>query len=295
MMRYFLYSTLMLIVFSSFTLQAQDEFQGKAIYQTKTKMEIDFSQSGIPADRIKMIEERMKSRLEQTYELSFNKTASIYRQEEQLENAGGRGGMRMMMIGGAGSGDYYKNIQTKKSATESEFSGKNFLIRGDLNSYEWKMEQETKMIGQNLCFKATTVVDMPVRDMQVQFGRRGPGNTNEDKGEDEEQEEQSGPRMEPTVVTAWYTMDIPVGHGPDDFWGLPGLILEVSYQNTNILCTKIVMNPKEKKEIKEPTKGKEVTREEYDAIVREKREEMRARMQNERQKGGQGHGIMIRG
>lgn len=295
MMRYFLYSTLMLIVFSSFTLQAQDEFQGKAIYQTKTKMEIDFSQSGIPADRIKMIEERMKSRLEQTYELSFNKSASIYRQEEQLENAGGRGGMRMMMIGGAGSGDYYKNIQTKKSATESEFSGKNFLIRGDLNSYEWKMEQETKMIGQNLCFKATTVVDMPVRDMQVQFGRRGPGNTNEDKGEDEEQEEQSGPRMEPTVVTAWYTMDIPVGHGPDDFWGLPGLILEVSYQNTNILCTKIVMNPKEKKEIKEPTKGKEVTREEYDAIVREKREEMRARMQNERQKGGQGHGIMIRG
>ena len=101
--------------------------------------------------------------------------------------------------------------------------------------------------------------------------------------------------MEPTIVTAWYTMEIPVGHGPDDFWGLPGLILEVSYQNTRILCTKIVMNPKEKKEIKEPNKGKVVTQEEYDKIVREKMEEMRERMQNERQKGGGNHRIMIRG
>lgn len=297
MMRYFLNSILFVFLFGAISVQAQDEFQGKAIYQTKTKLEIDFSQSGIPADRIKMIEERMKDRLEQTYELSFNKTASIYKQEEQLDNAGGRGGMRMMMFGGAGNGDYYKNIQTKKSATESEFSGKNFLIKGDLNNYEWKMEQETKMIGQNMCFKATTVVDMPVRDTEVQFGRRGPRNNDEEKEEDndEEEEEEQGPRMEPTIVTAWYTMDIPVGHGPDDFWGLPGLILEVNYQNTNILCTKIVMNPKDKKEIKEPTKGKEVTQEEYDAIVREKMEEMRERMQNERQKGGRGNRIMIRG
>ena len=291
MTRYFLNSILLVFFLGAISVNAQDDFQGKAIYQTKTKLEIDFSQSGIPADRIKMIEERMKDRLEQTYELTFNKSASIYKQEEELENSGGRGGMRMMMFGAAGNGDYYKNIQTKKSATESEFSGKNFLIKGDLDNYEWKMEQETKMIGQNLCFKATTVVDMPVRDTEVQFGRRGQNNSEEE----EEDEEDEGPRMEPTIVTAWYTMEIPVGHGPNDFWGLPGLILEVNYQNTNILCTKIVMNPKEKKEIKEPTKGKEVTQEEYDAIVREKMEEMRERMQNERQKGGQGHRIMIRG
>ena len=289
-MRYFLNSMLMLFFIGSFTLKAQDEFQGKAIYQSKTKLELDLSASGIPADRQKMIEERMKSRLERTYELSFNKTASIYKEEEQLESTGGRGGMRMMMIGGAGSGDYYKNIQTKTSATENEFSGKNFLIKDNLTNYEWKMEQETKMIGQNLCFKATTIVEMPSQDMQVQFGRRGQNRNNQ---EDENRPE--GPIMEPTIVTAWYTMEIPVGHGPDDFWGLPGLILEVSYQNTSILCTKIVMNPKEKKEIKEPNKGKVVTQEEYDKIVREKMEEMRERMQNERQKGDGNHRIMIRG
>ena len=290
-MRYFLNSIWMLFVVGSFTLQAQDEFQGKAMYQSKTKLALDLSSSGIPADRIKMIEERMKSRMERTYELNFNKTASIYKEEAQLENTGGRGGMRMMIFGGAGSGDYYKNIQTKKSATENEFSGKNFLIKDDLTTYDWKMEQETKMIGQNLCFKATTVIDLPSQNMQMQFGRRGQNRDNKEEEENRPEE----PVMEPTIVTAWYTMDIPVGHGPDDFWGLPGLILEVSYQNTSILCTKIVMNPKEKKDIKEPTKGKEVTQEAYDAIVREKMEEMRERMQNERQKGGSGHRIMIRG
>jgi GLPGLI family protein len=30
------------------------------------------------------------------------------------------------------------------------------------------------------------------------------------------------------VVTAWHTPDIPLPHGPGDYWGLPDLILEVN-------------------------------------------------------------------
>ena len=41
--------------------------------------------SGIPADRIKMIEERMKNQLEKTFILTFNKSASIYKEEDKLE------------------------------------------------------------------------------------------------------------------------------------------------------------------------------------------------------------------
>ena len=65
-----------LILLVSSVAFAQD-FQGKAIYQTKTTLDMDFAASGIPADRIEMIKERMKSQLEKTYTLSFNKTASI--------------------------------------------------------------------------------------------------------------------------------------------------------------------------------------------------------------------------
>jgi GLPGLI family protein len=227
--------------------------------------------------------------LEKTFVLTFDKTASIYKEEEKLDQADGpgRGGFRMMMAGGRASGNYYKNTQTKTLSKENEFSGKNFLIKGELTQYEWKMEQETKMIGDHLCFKATTVIERPVRQEGFRFGRRN----NE---EEEPKEENEGTTVELVVVTAWYAMDIPVSHGPGDFWGLPGLILMVDAGNTKVLCTKIVMNPKEKSKIEEPKKGKVVTQEEYDKIIADKMKEMRERFRNERQKGGSGRGHTIR-
>lgn len=283
-------STLFLLFFT-ISSNAQD-FQGKATYLSKTTLDIDFSASGMPADRIKMIKERMKNSLERTYEFTFNKTASIYKQEAQLEQAGGpegpgggRGGMRMMMFGGGASGDYYKNIQTKTSTKENEFSGKKFLVKGDLIAYEWEMEQETKMIGNYLCFKAKTTIERQARP-DIQIGRR----SSEEREEQEKKMKELENVMEVISVTAWYTMDIPVSNGPGDYWGLPGLILEVDAGDTKILCTKVVLNPKEKTEISEPKKGKVTTQEEYDQIVEEKTEEMRERFQNERQKsGGRGH------
>jgi len=280
----------MLLITASIGAQ---EFQGKATYQTKTTLDLDFANSGIPADRIKMIKERMKSRLEKTYVLTFNKTASIYKEEAQLDQAAsGRGGMRFMMMGGGASGEHYKNTQTKTAAKENEFSGKNFLVKDSLTMYEWKMEQETKMIGEYLCFKATSVVERPMR-REFQFGRRN--NSEEDRKEREKKEKEQENMKELITVIAWYTLDIPVNNGPGDYWGLPGLILELKDDNTQILCTKIVMNPKEKTELKEPTKGKVVTQQEYDAIIEEKTKEMRERMQNERQKSGGGGHIRIRG
>lgn len=284
-------STLFLFFFA-FTLSAQD-FQGKATYLSKTTLDIDFSASGMPADRVKMIKERMKNNLERTYQFTFNKTASIYKQEEQLEQAGGPGGPgggrggrgMMMMLGGGASGDYYKNIQTKTSTKENEFSGKKFLVKDDLVTYEWEMEQETKMIGNYLCFKATTEIERQARP-EIQIGRRSP----EEREEQEKKMKELENIMEVIAVTAWYTMDIPVSNGPGDYWGLPGLILEVDAGDTKILCTKVVLNPKEKTDISEPKKGKITTQKEYDQIVEEKTQEMRERFQNERQKsGGRGH------
>jgi GLPGLI family protein len=243
-----------------------------------------------------MIKERMKNNLEKTYEFTFDKTASIYKQEEKIDqspNGGGGGGMRMMMFGGGASGKYYKNIQSKVTAQENEFSGKFFLVKDSLITYDWKMVQETKMIGNYLCFKATTVVERPVK-REFQFGR-GPQNDSDRKEADKKEEEQKNMK-EIITVTAWYTLDIPVSNGPGDYWGLPGLILEISDDNTQILCTKIVINPKDKVEISEPSKGKVVSQKAYDEMVVEKTKEMRERMQNERQKsdGGGGSGRMRR-
>lgn len=78
-----------------------------------------------------------------------------------------------------------------------------------------------------------------------------------------------------TEVEAWYTLQIPVKHGPAEYWGLPGLILEVSAGNTTMLCSQIVINPREKLTIEAPDKGTEIAKEEYRATVQGKMLEMR--------------------
>ena len=84
-------------------------------------------------------------------------------------------------------------------------------------------------------------------------------------------------------IVAWYTPQIPVSHGPGEFGGLPGLILELTTDQTVLLCSKIVMNPEKKDEILMPTKGEKVTRNKYDEIIKFKMEEMRS------MRGGRGN------
>ena len=79
---------------------------------------------------------------------------------------------------------------------------------------------------------------------------------------------------EDKTITAWYAPEIPVSQGPENYWGLPGLILEVADGKTVLLCSKIVLNPKEKKEIKAPNKGEKVTQAEYADIMMKKMQEM---------------------
>jgi len=56
---------------------------------------------------------------------------------------------------------------------------------------------------------------------------------------------------------------IPVNFGPKEYFGLPGLILEVSYDQFFIKATSITLNPKEEIKIEKPNKGKRMTEKEY--------------------------------
>jgi hypothetical protein len=60
----------------------------------------------------------------------------------------------------------------------------------------------------------------------------------------------------------------------------------LSFNRTTLLCSKIVINPKEADKIEAPAKGKEVSREEYTKIVKEKTEEMRENFRGGRGGGG---------
>ena len=62
----------------------------------------------------KRIEENMKKMFEKTFVLNFEKTASIYKEEEKLEAPGQQGGGgRMMSSMMGGGGTQYKNVKEK--------------------------------------------------------------------------------------------------------------------------------------------------------------------------------------
>lgn len=271
-------------------IQAQ-EFQGMAVYQSKTSME-DFKarMSGnkdITPEMQKTMEERMKSMFEKTFILNFDKSASIYKEEEKLDAPGqNNGGMRMMASMTGGGGTYYKNIKEKTYTVDKEFMGKEFLVKDSLIHLKWKMEGETCVIGGFNCFKATAVRPVSKTDFQNLRPKKEEATTDKPADAAKKTNFMDGMEMpKEVVVTAWYTPEVPVNQGPDNYWGLPGLILEVNDGKTVILCSKIILNPKEKAVIKASTKGKVVTQAEYDETVIKKMEEFR---EMNRARGGNG-------
>lgn len=271
--------TFAIFLFGILSVSAQKEFQGLAVYESKTstsdmtkRME---GNKDITPDLQKMIAERMKGMFEKTFILNFDRSASIYKEEEKLDAPGQGNGMRMMSSMMGGGGTYYKDVKEKTYSVDKEFMGKEFLIKDALPQLEWKMESETKQVGGYTCYKATAMKPVEGSDFRNMRAK-------DDKKDDKKEvkKEQSTNFMEDfempkeVLITAWYTPEIPVNQGPEGYWGLPGLILEVNDGKTIILCSKVVMNTKEKAEIKAPKVGKVVTQKEYDEIVTAKMKEM---------------------
>lgn len=264
-----------LLALVTVTTFAQKSFQGKATYMSKTTMDMSRFGENISEARKKQMMDRMKNFLEKTYTLTFNKTASSFKEDVKLD-APGTSGPSWGRSNGQGS--IYKNTKDKKMIEDLEQFSKRFLIVEEMDQPQWQMGVETKKIGQYTCYKATMVIEDKSVDFGSIFGRRG----NDQKKDSTETKEDK--RM--LNVTAWYTPQIPVSTGPDKYYGLPGLILELNAGRTTMLCTEIVISGEETLEIDEPNKGKEVTRDEYNKIIKEKTEELKERFQNRRGGGG---------
>lgn len=244
-------------------------FQGVATYETKRNVDLKMDSTQVGNEQQEAIKVMLRKQFEKTYTLTFTKTESIYKEIKKLDVPKAQQSGMIIKIGGADN-ILYKNIKNQTFVDAQEMFGKKFLIKDDIKKLVWKTEKETKMIGKYLCLKAT-LVDM-IDDYDMSGNKK------------EKQKEQ--------YITAWYTPEIPIANGPSDFDGLPGLILELHQGKMHYVCSKIVMNPKEKIEIIAPKKGKIVSQKEFDKIMDKKEKEMRANFDDGRKKGNK-HGTTI--
>ena len=134
---------------------ATQEFQGKAYYFSKSKMELGAWGARMSEAQKKEIKNRLKNRLEKTYVLAFNKDESIFYEEEKIDAISGA---TDSWGSNFARGRQYKNVKENKLIQAQEFYGKRFLVKDELQKIEWKMGSESKQIGDYLCFKATAVI-----------------------------------------------------------------------------------------------------------------------------------------
>ena len=184
------------------------------------------------------------------FELKFNLTESTWKEVESLSKSGN------FNI----TSTTYKNTAEKRYLHDREITDKPFLIADDLAPLKWKVTKESKKIGDYTAYKATLKI---VRAKQHIYGQ-----------------------AETLQVEAWYTPDIPVPHGPEQYWGLPGLILQLDDGKITYLLTKMVLNPKKEVRIKKPRRGKKINEKQLQkelAKAEEKIDEMH------KQAGSRGH------
>jgi len=243
------------------------QLKGVATYQTSSKVNLQMDNSRMDPETLAQMQAQLQKQMQKEFTLTFDNVSSSWKEVESL--GGGpasaqSGGARIMIMDGSGSALLYKNTQEGKLEQGTELMGKLFLVKDELPHFEWQLTDETKQIGHYTCQKA-------IYKRVGESRQFSPGS------------KEMEVRMDTIQIEAWFTPEIPVSHGPENYWGLPGLIMELSSGNRTMICSKIVLNPKEEVNIERPKKGKVLNREEFQAMQEEKMQEMMNKY-----RGGQG-------
>jgi len=245
---------------AAFASACAQNFEGIATYKTDRKVELKMDSTQMNNGIQEQLQAQLRKQFQKEYTLHFNANESLYQEVESLSApTPSAGGFNIIL---SGNDDVlYRNLKENQYINQTGIMSKIFLVTDSLQKDDWRLEKETKNIGNYTCFKA-----IRTREVTEQtFSSENDSLVEITKNE---------------TTVAWYTLDIPVQHGPGDFWGLPGMILEINDGDQTILCSKIVMNPEKKTKIEAPSKGKKVDQATFDAIEKKKMQEMQEQLHN---------------
>ena len=150
------------------------------------------------------------------YKLTFNENLSEYKILESLNSDNDKNINNVKNLTGAGEVVY---IDTKKKLKFKllDFFGDDLMVKDSLDD-NWNLTQESKKIGNFICYKAWLKNERNV------------------------------------LIEAWYTPQIPLNIGPRGYGNLPGLIIELKQASLLYVAKEIVLNSKKIPIIKIPNK-----------------------------------------
>ena len=187
----------------------------------------------VPKDKVEFFTEIVNYAKEEQFVLSFNNTKSSFIRKVKLNNDSDYDSKIKDIARGTytSSSDVYIDIFHKLEVyRESDGT----LVENKNDTIKWEVSADSKKIANYVCYKA--VKNIPF------VSRRG--------------------GLKIREVLAWFAPSLPYNYGPKNFYGLPGLILELTDNKTTYLATRIDL-VKEEIEIGFPN-GKTIAKEEYE-------------------------------
>jgi GLPGLI family protein len=223
-----------LLIAAGLPLTAQVS-EGVIRYEVTTDMH-----RNIPPER-----EEMKAMIPQhrteTYELFFNGQESLYKAKENAEAdlSMNRGGMRMIMR--TPRTETHIDKDNREVTVLQDFMGTNYLITEPLEIAPWRIGNEQMEIAGYICMMAWYTDTIQNQE-----------------------------------ITAWFTPQIQPFLGPDRYVTLPGTVLAVDINNGERVWVAREVEPREirPQEVRKPNRGEQITREDYQELVRQQMERM---------------------
>lgn len=129
----------------------------------------------------------------------------------------------------------YRDFEKEKKTEIIEMMGKTYIIEDSLRAPSWKVLNQIKDVAGYICMKAVT----------------------EDT-------------VKHQKITAWFTGDIPVSAGPERYYGLPGLILELEINDGDVVITASKVEFKKltnELALPKKLKGKKIKDADYDKLI----------------------------
>lgn len=229
--------------------QSQDDVlrnEGIVTYEEVTKLNIVLD--GASADMQSMLPKENRNNTI----LYFNSETSKYQNLSSDENSDvvseGGGGTIMVKMSQPDN-IIFRDFKKNKIVSQKEFMTRLFLIESENTKCDWKITPNQKKILGYRCQEAI--------------------------------------KQDSTTKTQlWFTSEIPVSTGPGNYANLPGLILMVNVDDgeRTITAKSVEFKKLEDDLLARPKKGKKVSKEKFDEIVKEKTDDMNS---------GEGGGTVI--
>lgn len=217
-----------------FTFQNSTNNEGTITYTEVVKLKVDLPEG------MEFLAGRIPSEKVNTMELVFDENKSLYRRVKGVAKEktnpfnGGNSNVTTMSIGGGENSSTFINFEEAKIVRSENVMGQRFLVNQDMTeATNWKVLDTQKEILGYTCIKAELT-----------------------KGDD--------------IITAWFSPELPLPIGPQQYHNLPGAVLQIESGPENarrtITATHIEW-AEVSNQIVAPNKGKKVNADEFEKIV----------------------------